>query len=309
VTPAPRAILIAGPTASGKSAAALALARHLGGTIVNADSMQVYAEMRVLTARPSAAEEGAAPHRLYGHVVAAEAYSVGRWLDDAALSMRAAWKAESLPILVGGTGLYFKALTQGLAPVPYIPLDVRMHWRAKAEAGGSEALYAALLERDPTLAQKLAPTDTQRLVRALEVFDATGVSLAEWQSGSTASAILSAGDALKILVAPEREPLYAAIDARFDKMMADGAAEEARTLAALGLDRRLPAMRAHGGAELTAYLDGVQSLDEAVSKAKTQSRRYAKRQMTWARRFMADWEWVPDPAAAVDTALSRLARQ
>lgn len=297
----PQAILIAGPTASGKSAAALELARRLGGTVINADSMQVYRELSVLTARPTAAEEAEVPHRLYGMVPAAEAYSVGRWLEDAASAIDEARQAERIPILVGGTGLYFRALTQGLAPVPYIPLEVRMYWREQAEKHGSRTLHAALIGRDPVLAERLSPTDTQRLVRALEVFDATGISLAEWQ-GATAPSILAADSALKLLVAPEREVIYAAIDARFDRMLAQGALGEARAFAQLELDPSLPAMRAHGVRELLAYLDGALSPEQAIVKAKTETRRYAKRQMTWARRFMADWEWVPDPEAAAASA-------
>lgn len=295
--------MIAGPTASGKSAAALQLAQRIGGTIINADSMQVYRELSVLTARPKREEEAVAPHRLYGFVPAAEAYSVGRWLEDVSKVLEETSRAGSVPIITGGTGLYFKALTQGLAPVPYIPLEVRMFWRERSETHGTHALYAALAARDPELAARLAPTDTQRLVRALEVFDATGVSLAEWQ-GTSASPTLAPDDAIRIVVAPEREPIYAAIDARFDRMLAHGALAEAKALA--NLDPGLPAMRAHGVHELLAYLDGAMSAEQAIVKAKTESRRYAKRQMTWARRFMADWEWVPDAATAVDFAASRL---
>lgn len=300
--------MIAGPTASGKSAAALRLAQRVGGTVINADSMQVYRELSVLTARPSAEDEAFVPHKLYGFVPAAEAYSVGRWLEDVAVVLRETWQAGRVPIIAGGTGLYFKALTQGLAPVPYIPLDVRIFWRDQSEKHGSRALYAALAARDPELAARLAPTDTQRLVRALEVFDATGVSLAEWQ-GTTAPPTLAPESALRIVVAPEREPIYAAIDARFERMLAEGALGEARTLADLNLDPGLPAMRAHGVHELLAYLEGALSPEQAIIKAKTESRRYAKRQMTWARRFMADWEWVPGAAAAVDLAATRLPRR
>jgi tRNA dimethylallyltransferase len=234
-------------------------------------------------------------------VSAAEAYSVGRWLEDAAAAIGEARAAGRMPILVGGTGLYFKALTQGLAPVPYIPLEVRIYWREQSEKHGSRSLHAALIARDPVLAERLSPTDTQRLVRALEVFDATGVSLAEWQ-GVTAPPLLAPENAFKLLVAPEREVVYAAIDARFDRMLAEGALGEAKALANLGLDPGLPAMRAHGVRELLAYLEGALGPEQAIVKAKTETRRYAKRQMTWARRFMADWEWVPDAEAAVAAA-------
>jgi tRNA dimethylallyltransferase len=300
-----RPILIAGPTASGKSAAALELAQRLGGTVINADSMQVYCELAVLTARPGPDEEALVPHRLYGMVPAAEAYSVGRWLVDAEAAIASSQQEGSVPILVGGTGLYFKALTEGLAPIPDIPPEVRAFWREAYEKHGQDALHAALAERDPLMALRLSPSDPQRIVRALEVIDATGVSLAEWQGGN-AEPMLAASAALTLIIAPEREPLYAAIDARFERMRAQGALDEVRGLLELDLDPGLPAMRAHGVRELAAYLRGRMGLDEAVAKAKTESRRYAKRQMTWARRYMADWEWVPDAAAAIAAATAAM---
>jgi tRNA dimethylallyltransferase len=296
----PTAVLIAGPTASGKSAAALELAERLRGTIVNADSMQVYRELAVLTARPSAADMAGAPHRLYGMVSAAEAYSVGRWLEDTACAFAEASGVGRVPILVGGTGLYFKALIEGLAPVPDVPPEIREHWRDRAEALGAEQLHRELAARDPAMAARLKSTDPQRMVRALEVIDATGVSLAEWQ-GASAKPMLPPEGVVRVVVAPERERLYAAIDTRFESMIGQGALDEVKALIALGLDPGLPAMRAHGVRELGAYLAGASSLDEAVAKAKTETRRYAKRQMTWARRFMADWDWVPDAAAAIET--------
>jgi tRNA dimethylallyltransferase len=300
-----KAVLIAGPTASGKSAAAIALAARLRGAIINADSMQVYRELRVLTARPSAADEARIHHHLYGNVPAAEAYSVGRWLDDVSRVMAKVQREGKLPILVGGTGLYFKALSEGLAPIPEIPVEIRSHWRERAERLGRDALNRELALRDPAMAARLGAADPQRIVRALEVIDATGVSLAEWQGGNTAPLLVS-GDALRLVVAPEREPLYAAIDARFDRMMGGAALEEVRALMRLGLDAGLPAMRAHGVRELAAHLSGALSQEEAVAKAKTESRRYAKRQMTWLRRFMADWDWFPDADSAVAAASTAL---
>jgi tRNA dimethylallyltransferase len=301
-----KAVLVAGPTASGKSRAALALAASLGGAVINADSMQVYSELKVLTARPDESDEARAIHRLYGMVPAAEAYSVGRWLDDVAGALVEARQEGRVPILVGGTGLYFKALTEGLAPVPDIPAEVRALWRGQADALSREALHDALAVRDPAMAARLGPADPQRIVRALEVIDATGVSLAEWQGGSAAP-LLASSDALRLVIAPEREPLYAAIDARVDRMIEQGAIDEVSALLKLKLDPGLPAMRAHGVRELGAYLSGTVGFDEAVTKAKTESRRYAKRQMTWARRFMADWEWMPDADAAVTAASDALA--
>jgi tRNA dimethylallyltransferase len=294
----PKAILIAGPTASGKSAAALDLAQRFGGIVINADSMQVYRELAVLTARPSQAEMQRAPHCLYGTVPASERYSVGRFLEDVAHALRDAKVEGRLPVFIGGTGLYFKALTEGLAQVPDVPPEIRAHWRGEAERIGTEGLHRALQARDPVMAARLRPSDPQRLLRALEVIDATSVSLAEWQ-GADAAAVLHPEGLLRIVIAPEREPLYAAIDARFDRMMEQGAIEEVRALLALGLDHALPAMRAHGVRELAAYLAGDSNLEAAVEKAKTESRRYAKRQMTWARRFMQDWQWFPNAAAVL----------
>jgi tRNA dimethylallyltransferase len=296
-------ILIAGPTASGKSAVALAVAKRLGGTIMNADSMQVYSELRVLTARPSEAEESRVPHRLYGMVSASKAFSVGCWLEEARAAIAEARSEDRVPIIVGGTGLYFKASLEGLAPVPEIPPELRAFWREQSERLSAQALHRELETRDPGMAAKLRPSDPQRIVRALEVIDATGISLSEWQ-GAPATPGLDPASVAKLVIAPEREPLYAAIDARFDRMMESGAFEEVKALLALDLPDSLPAMRAHGVRELRAYLTGANSLEDAKAKAKTDSRRYAKRQMTWARRYMADWDWFPDPAGAIEAAVT-----
>ncbi len=282
--------------------AALLLASRLRGIVINADSMQVYRELDVLAARPSQADMQRVPHRLYGIASARAAYSVGNWLEDAARAIAEARSEGRLPILAGGTGLYFKALLEGLAPVPDIPPEVRAQWRERADTLGAGELHRELAARDPAMAAKVRPSDTQRTVRALEVIDATGVSLAEWQ-GANAPPVLDPKTALKLVIAPEREPLYAAIDARFDRMIEAGALDEVRALVALGLDDGLPAMRAHGVRELRAYLAGATSLEDAAAKAKTETRRYAKRQMTWLRRFMADWEWFPDADAAVAAAV------
>ncbi len=278
---------------------ALALAARLGGTVINADSMQVYRELRVLTARPSEADAKLAPYRLYGMVPAREAHSVGRWLEAAAEAIGEAQDEGRVPILVGGTGLYFKALLDGLAPVPNIPAEIRAYWREQSDRLGSEALHRELATRDPGGAAKLKSSDPQRIARSLEVIDATGVSLSEWQ-GSPAASVLAPETVLRFVVAPEREPLYSAIDARFDRMIEAGALDEVEALLALGLDDGLPAMRAHGVRELRAYLAGTSSLEDAVAKSRTETRRYAKRQMTWLRRYMADWTWFPDPASAIE---------
>lgn len=293
----PRAVLIAGPTASGKSALALALAERLGGTIINADSMQVYDGLAILTARPSAAEEARAPHRLYGHVAPSERYTVARWRDDAAAAVAEAEAAGRLPILVGGTGLYFKALTEGLAAVPPIPADLRTALAAEAERLGIPALHARLALRDPDAAERLVPNDRTRVLRALEVIEATGRSLASWQAEPGLPPLVRIEDAWPVVIEPERELLYERIDHRFDAMVAAGALDEARALVAHGLDPALPAMKAIGVKEFGACLRGETTLDSAIAAAKMETRRYAKRQGTWFRNQMTDWTRVASPEA------------
>jgi len=284
------AILIAGPTASGKSALALALAERIGGAVINADAMQVYRELRLLTARPDDADERRAPHLLYGHVPAREAYSAARYARDAAEAMGRARAMGRVPIVVGGTGLYFRALLEGLSPIPPIPGEIRAAWRARAEREGATALHAVLKERDPEMAARLKQSDPQRIVRALEVLEATGVSLARWQEvpGQPVAAV-APGRA--VVVAPPREELCRRIDARFDAMLAGGAVEEVAALAGQGLDETLPAMRALGVAPLRARLAGRITEAEASARAKAETRQYAKRQMTWLRRNMSTWRW------------------
>lgn len=286
-----KAILIAGPTASGKSSLALALAERLGGVVINTDSMQVYRELRILTARPTLEDERRAPHALYGFVSAADAYSVGRYVADAARALDDAYAKGLVPILVGGTGLYFKALLEGLSPVPPVDEAVRARWRQSADALPPGELYRMLVERDRAMAARLDPSDLQRLVRALEVIESTGRSLAEWQSESGVP-VLAAGDTLRLMLMPDREVLRARVDARFDAMMDAGALDEVRALANLGLDTTLPAMRAIGVAPLMAALRGDMSVDGAVEAAKAESRQYLKRQTTWLRRHMIAWDDV-----------------
>jgi tRNA dimethylallyltransferase len=302
--PKPDAILIAGPTASGKSALALGLAAEIGGTIINADSMQVYRGLRVITARPTADEEATAPHRLYGHVEAAENYSVGRWLADVGPVLHEVRAAGRVPILVGGTGLYFKALTQGLSSVPAIPDEIRTRVRARMEAEGPAALHAELSRLDPST--QLKPGDRARIARALEVLEATGRPLAKWHREGLPP-LIDAAKAVKVFVAPERSELRRRIDARFDAMLDAGALEEVRTLAARKLDPLLPAMKAHGVPWLMRHLDGEITLAEAAEGAKNDTRRYTKRQFTWARHQLPDWTWTaPDDARAeILRALSR----
>ncbi|MGH6768110.1 MAG: tRNA (adenosine(37)-N6)-dimethylallyltransferase MiaA [Xanthobacteraceae bacterium] len=292
----PQAILLAGPTASGKSALALRLAEALGGTVVNADSMQVYRDLCIITARPSLEEEARAPHRLYGHIDAAENYSVGRWCVDAQAAIAEAGRAGRVPILIGGTGLYFKALTQGLAAVPPVPAAIRAKVRERLKSEGVAALHADLAERDPAAAQRLMPNDRSRITRALEVVLATGRPLADWHREGMPPSV-DAGRAVKIFLAVDRAELYRRIGVRFDAMLAAGAMEEVRSLAARGLDPWLPAMKAHGVPWLIRHLRGEISLDEAAEGGKRDTRRYTKRQATWFRHQLPDWAWMgPDEA-------------
>ena len=277
-----RALLIAGPTASGKSARALELARERGGVVINADALQVYADLRILSARPSPEEEAAVPHRLYGHVAAQQPYSVAAWVAEARREMEAAWAQGLLPIVTGGTGLYFRALEQGLAPVPQIPEDVRTSWR-----GFSGDLHAELRARDPEMAQRLPPGDRQRITRALEVVDATGRSLLDWQREGEEQAALEGASVERLFMDVPREELYARADLRFGKMIAQGAIEEARALA--DRDPMLPVMKAIGLPELVSHLKGEITLEEAVARARTATRHYIKRQLTWWRGQMAHW--------------------
>jgi tRNA dimethylallyltransferase len=273
----PPALIVAGPTCSGKSALAMALAERLHGTVINADSMQVYRELRVLTARPSPAEEAAVPHRLFGVRPAAQAGSVAWWRGAALAAMA---EAHGPPILCGGTGLDFAALTEGLAEIPDPGQAARETARGLLAELGSAALHARLAEADPTTAARLRPNDGQRIARAYEVWLGTGTPLAEWQArpGRKAPWRFAA-----ILLAPPRAELRAAIAGRFAAMLEAGALEEVRVLLALGLDPALPAMRAHGVPELSAYLRGEITLDEAARRAELVTGQYAKRQATWYR--------------------------
>jgi tRNA dimethylallyltransferase len=298
-----RAILIAGPTASGKSALALHLAARLGGVVVNADSMQVYRELRILTARPGPADEARVPHHLYGFVSVAEAFSVGRWIDAARAALDAAWAGGRLPIVVGGTGLYFHALTTGLSAIPDVPADVRAGARDLLDRLGPAGLHARLAERDPAGAARLRPSDPQRIARAWEVLEATGRPLAHWQA-TTLPGPLAQG-ALRLLLAPPRAEVYARCDARLGGMIDAGALDEVRALDRLGLPAQRPAMRALGVPHLLRHVRGEAGLEEALDAARTATRRYAKRQMTWFRHRMADWHRLEQDdraelAAAID---------
>jgi len=289
--PIGKAVLIAGPTASGKSALALELALATGGVVINADSMQVYRDLRIITARPTRADEALVPHRLYGHVDAAVNFSAGAWVNDAATALEGARAEGRLPIFVGGTGLYFKALTAGLSVVPPIPAEVREDVRARLERNGVEALHAELAARDSRAAERLNLRDRTRIARALEVVEATGRSLLDWhQEGQPP--LLPQDSFRAVFLAPEREELYARIDARFDAMLGAGALREVERLAARKLDPLLPAMKAHGVPALIRHLRGELSLDEAATIGRTDTRHYAKRQYTWFRHQLPEFEWV-----------------
>jgi tRNA dimethylallyltransferase len=305
----PAALLIAGPTASGKSAAAISIARAFGATIVNADSMQVYKDLRILTARPTPHDETAAPHALYGMVDGATNFSTGLWARAAGEIVRAALPRGPL-FFVGGTGLYFRALTGGLSPMPDVPPDVRARVRMAAEARTSAELHASLIARDPHTAARLRLGDRQRIIRALEVFEATGAPLAMFQTGR-GEPVLGGVDWAGIFLAPERGPLHAAIDARFCAMLRDGAIDEVEALIARGLDPALPVMRAHGAPHLADHLAGRLTLAEAAERAKRDTRHYVKRQFTWARHQMSAFAWIApqDAVEAGSAALQRLLRR
>jgi tRNA dimethylallyltransferase len=285
---AQRPILIAGPTASGKSKLAMTLAERHGGVVINADSMQVYRELAILTARPDAADEARVPHALYGHVPAHEAYSVGRWLEDAQRTLEQARVTGLRPVIVGGTGLYFRALLEGLSPVPAIPEDIRAHWRAEAARLGAAALHAVLAAKDAEMADRLRPSDPQRVTRALEVLEATGVSLAVWQTRA-GTPLLAPEDTERLLVMRDRQELFQRCDARFEHMLAAGGLEEARRMLALGLDPTLPAMRAVGVRPLLLLLSGQMEKADAIARAKQDTRHYVRRQLTWINRHMSTW--------------------
>ncbi len=289
-------MLIAGPTASGKSALALELAQKAGGIVINADSMQVYRDLRIVTARPTADEEAAVPHRLYGHVDAAVNFSAGAWVADVAKALAEARAQGRLPIFVGGSGLYFRALTSGLSAVPPIPAGVREDVRARLERGGVEALHAELARRDPASAERLKPRDKSRIARALEVIEATGRSLIDWHREGL-PALLPAGEFRAVFLAPARDVLYARIDARFDAMLAAGALAEVARLAARHLDPLLPAMKAHGVPPLIRHLKGELTLEEAATIGRADTRHYAKRQFTWFRHQLPEFQWVTPEAA------------
>ena len=291
-----KALLIAGPTASGKSALALELAQQTGGVIINADSMQVYRDLRIITARPTPQEEALVPHRLYGHLDAAVNFSAGAWIVDASAALADVRAQGRMPIFVGGSGLYFKALIRGLSSVPPVPAKIREGVRARLERDGAEALHAELTTRDPHSAARLERRDRTRIARALEVVEATGRSLADWHRDGLPP-LLPPGSFQALFLSPDREALYARIDARFDAMLGGGALAEVQALAERHLDPLLPAMKAHGVPALTRHLRGEITIQEAATIGRADTRHYAKRQFTWFRHQLPEFEWV-DPGEA-----------
>ncbi len=293
------AILIAGPTASGKSALAVHMARETGGFIVNTDSMQVYGVLDLLTARPGADDLASAEHHLYGHVSPSVSYSTGKWFADVASLLAQPELKGRTPIFVGGTGLYFRALLGGLSQMPEVALDVRNHWRARMEAEGAGALHRVLAERDPQMAATLQPTDSQRIVRALEVIESTGKSLSAWQQAK-GHVLVDDQSARKVVLLPERGWLSERIARRFALMWNNGAIDEVKALLALQLDPALPAMKAIGVREIGAFLDDTMTKDEAIERSVIATRQYAKRQSTWFRNQLDEsWSFLSNSDEAL----------
>lgn len=297
------AILIAGPTASGKSATAVKLAKTFNGVVINADSMQVYEDLSIITARPSQDEQEGVEHILYGHVDGGVNYSVGHYLKDVAVALEKVQTNGLLPIIVGGTGLYFKALIEGLSNVPPVPDEVRLAVRSLATEITPEALHIRLAERDPVGAARLRPSDGLRVQRALEVFEATGRPLVsfhdEREPGPLAGVMMS-----QVFIDADREELRQRINKRFELMMESGALEEVEALHERRLAPLLPVMRAHGVPGLIDHLEGRISREEAIVRGQADTRRYAKRQFTWFRHQMNDWTWV-----SLEKAVEEVARQ
>ena len=286
------AILIHGPTASGKSELSVALAKRVDGEVINADSMQVYRDLRLISARPAATEMDGVPHHLFGHVSASERYSTGKWLDDVKPLIAKVQRRGKVPIIIGGTGLYHLALIEGLSEIPPVPEDIRADVSEIYKQGGVAALRQKLEQVDRETAERLGEGDKQRLSRALEVWFATGKSISSFL-GKKGKSILGKEEWMGVALTPARARLYSRIDRRFEGMLMEGAMEEARGLAAQNLPEDLPAMKAHGIPWLIAYLKGEMSAENAAENAKRDTRRYAKRQFTWIGRQFPFWPRVP----------------
>ena len=276
-----RYIMIAGPTASGKSQLAVDLAWKLDGEVVNADSMQLYADLSILTACPSKADMQNIPHHLYGVLDGGHRASVATWLELAATAMTAIRARGKMPIIIGGTGMYLDAAVNGIAPIPDVPANIHEDCMTLFDAIGGAAFRQKLALHDPLVASRLADGDRQRLIRAMGVFNASGVALSQFQKADHKSALI--GRPVKIAMLPPRDVLYARVDARFDEMLEQGAMDEVKQLINRHLDPSLPLMKALGVNALKAVLDQEMTIDEAAYIAKRDSRHYAKRQMTWLR--------------------------
>ncbi|MFO1144441.1 MAG: tRNA (adenosine(37)-N6)-dimethylallyltransferase MiaA [Amaricoccus sp.] len=297
----PRAVVVFGPTASGKSALALALAERDGGCVINADAAQVYGCWRILTARPDDSDLAAAPHVLYGHVDCAARYSTGAWLRDVAAALADVRARGLRPIVVGGTGLYLAALTEGLAEIPATPPELRVRSEALIRAGGLGELRAELAAGDPETFARLDPSNPRRIQRAWEVLVATGRGLVAWHA-ETVTPLLRPEDCVRVALSPDPSKLNDNITIRFHRMLEDGAIDECRRFLAAGLDRDLPSARVLGAAPLFAFLAGETDLATATGAAVTATRQFAKRQRTWMRNRFRDWprlDAAEDPLAAI----------
>lgn len=291
------AILIHGPTASGKTALAIEVARKLGGEVINADSMQVYRDLQVISARPTEEEMDGVPHHLFGYVDAAARYSTGEWLEAARAVLKKLQRQNKHAVIVGGTGLYLLALTQGLSDIPPVPDDIRAEVKQISDTEGADGLRARLAPHDPDLAERLGTGDKQRLARAYEVWLATGRPLSDFQT-ERQPPVLKDGEWVGYALTPPRSALYKKIDRRFEGMLMQGAMAEARALVARDLDPELPAMKAHGMPWIAAFVRGEISAEEAAENAKRDTRRYAKRQFTWIGRQFPFWPRIPSPEIA-----------
>ena len=298
------AIVIAGPTASGKTGFSVELAKTVNGAVINADSMQIYDILQILTARPSIQGMEGVPHYLFGHVSPRIAYSAAKWIEDAETALNQVRASGKVPIFVGGTGLYFKVLIEGLSSIPQIEPQIREKWRKRSRQWDSSQLYDKLKKLDPQGADKLQPGDTQRLVRALEVVEGTGKPISFWQNDVGKSPLLDGAKCKKLILMPPREILRSRINSRFKQMLDKGALLEVEQLNLLGLSSSFPAMRAIGVSQLSQYRAGKITLDEACELACAATRQYAKRQSTWFRNQFSDWYTVADRDAGIQFALA-----
>lgn len=302
-------ILIAGPTASGKSALALRLAGERGGVVINADSQQIYRDWHILSARPSGEEEAQAPHRLYGHITLDTIYSTGHWLEEATREIERCRTSDETPIVVGGTGLYFKALTLGLARIPRVDPKIRAAGEAELERLGLVAFVEALHPRDPKTCARIDLQNPRRVLRAWEVLAHTGKGIADWQD-ATPPPVLPLNACHAIALTPPRDWLYQRCDQRFDDMVNTGVLDEVEAVLRLDLPKDAPGLKAVGASELTAHLKGEMSLEDAVDRAKKETRRYAKRQSTWIRNQMQAWQSLdPTDPQAVEAVIHRIAQR